>query len=266
MSPLHLLCALLISCEPLQPVPVPMQEIEPAGLPATTPDQPAAKDTGHKPVLDVNRAPVILSIELEPAAPRTLDDIEVRVKAEDPDRDYIRYEYTWLVNQQELRGLRQPKLSHTNFAKGDMVQLKVVATDRDLETEGLSPVLVVRNTPPEIVSQAGSLRSIDGYRVQAQDIDGDPLSFRLEGQPDGMSIDGSSGKLSYSGSETAKAGAYQVQVIVEDPDKGSAKWSFGITVAAGSVGTQAAASQEQSPKRKRGYQPGDNAVEPEEEE
>lgn len=269
MSPLHLLCTLLIACEPLPSVPVPMEQVEPDLAPPSDPAEalPAAPDP--QPVIDDNRAPVILSITLEPATPKTLDDITVRVESEDPDRDYVRYEYTWLVNEVEIRGLRQPMLPHTYFAKGDMVQTRVLAKDREYEVEGFSPLLIVRNTPPEIVSKPGSLRSIDGHQVQAQDIDSDELSFSLEGHPEGMSIDARSGTLSYQGSESAREGTYQVSVVVEDPEGGSARWSFGITVAAGSGAdqpTQSQPSEAEQRHRSRGYRPDKEAEEQPEEE
>jgi len=244
MSRLHLLCVLLIACDPLPLVPVPLEPVEPGGL-ATTPTTPVAKkDTGSAPVLDVNRAPVITRISVEPGMPRTMDDLAATVEGEDPDRDHIRYEYTWLVNEVEIRGQRQSRLPHTYYAKGDKVQLSVLAKDRQAETEGFSPLIIVRNTPPEITTKPGSLRSVDGFRVQAKDIDSDALSFHLEGHPDGMTIDASSGTLSYQGSERAKAGDYAVNVVVEDPDGGSAKWAFGISVAAGSGGDKPAGSQQ----------------------
>jgi len=265
MSRLYLLCILLTACDPLPAIPVPLAPVEPAGLAPPPAAAVADKDTGSSPVLDTNRAPVITRISVEPGTPRTMDDLAATVEGEDPDGDHIRYEYAWFVNAVEIRGQRQSKLPHTYYAKGDKVQLHVLAKDRDAETEGLSPLIIVRNTPPDISTKPGSLRSVDGFQIQADDIDSDSLRFHLEGHPDGMTIDASSGTLSYQGSERAKAGDYAVNVVVEDPDGGSAKWAFGISVAAGSAGTKPAAAQEESAKRRRGWNPGD-ADEQEEEE
>ncbi len=233
MSRLALPFLLLFACDPLPPVPVPTQEVQQQDLPP-----PAAAvvtdDTDAGPVIDANRAPVITSITVDPASPRTGDDITVEVEGEDPDGDYIRWEYAWLVNEVEIRGERQSRLSNAHYKKGDTVQLRVLATAKGHETEGLSGLIIVRNTPPEIASKPRDLRSIDGFQVQATDIDEEPLSYRLEGEPEGMSIDETTGIISYKGSESAKAGDYRVNVIVEDPDDGSAKWAFGITVSAGS--------------------------------
>ncbi len=263
MYRLTLLCSFLIACDPVATVPVPTQPLESEGLGPQPAAEVPPEDTGTKPIIDGNRAPVITAISMEPATPTTSDDITVTVEAEDPDRDHVRFEYLWTVDEVEIRGQRQRTLPHTYFEKGDMVQLKVIATDRDLETEGYSPIIFVRNTPPRIVTSPGALRSVDGFRVEAEDIDHDKLSWRLDGEPEGMSIDASSGTLSYKGSETAKAGDYQVQVIVEDPDGGSAKWAFGISVAAGKEGGPAAepteAEQRAEKHRERGYKPKDEA-------
>jgi hypothetical protein len=156
----------------------------------------------------------------------------------------VRYEYSWFVNEREIRGQRQPTLSHNYYAKGDEIRARVLAKDRAGETEGATPVIIVRNTPPEILNKPGSLRKVDGFQIKAQDADSDTLSFRLEGAPEGMSIGSSDGTLSYTGSEGAKAGDYRVDVIVEDPDQGSAKWSFGISVSAGSEADKPAEGDE----------------------
>ncbi len=232
MSRLIVLCLLLSACEPLPPIPVPVEQ-PPALEPAPEPEPAQAE-----PVVEQNRAPVILAIELEPGQPRTGDDLEVRVTAEDPDDDNVRVERQWFINDREVRGQRGKRLPHTYFEKGDEVRLRVIAKDGEYETEGSTPVILVRNTPPEIVNKSGTLRSIEGYQVRAQDVDGDDLSWHLEGEPAGMTVDAGSGTLHYAGSEDAAAGAYNVQVIVEDPDGGSARWSFGITVEAGSGGSK----------------------------
>ncbi len=270
MRMLLTLCVLAIACDPLDPVPVPVLDVEDdaAALPERVrPEQP--EDTAPPPVTDLNRAPVITSIQVQPGAPTTMDDLEVEVEAEDPDGGHVRFEYSWFVNDQPIRGQRGRVLSHTWYSKGDMVKVRVLAKDRQDETEGNGPLVIVRNTPPEIVNKPGSLRAIDGYQVQAQDIDGDKLSWRLEGQPEGMSIGASTGVLAYQGSPDARAGTYQVNVIVEDPDQGSARWVFGITVSAGSEADKAAgaSAQEQADtrQRKRGWQPpAEDAVEVEE--
>ena len=257
MSSLLLLCTFLIACDPLPPVPVPVLEVDQDEVGVPEQQRPVERDTGHTPITQ-NRAPVITTIEVEPGAPTTKDDIEVRVEAKDPDGDHVRFDYTWSVNNVEIRGIRAAVLPHTWYSKGDELKVRVLAKDREFETEGASPVIFVRNTPPEIVNKTGSLRSIDGYKVQALDVDSDDLTFRLEGEPEGMAIDGSTGILSYEGSQSAKAGSYQVNVIVEDSDKGSARWVFGINVAAGSgtdVAPKTQESEEGDQHSKRGWRP-----------
>jgi hypothetical protein len=255
----RLLCFLLVACDPVPTVPVPTAPIEPDGLAEQPTPGKAPVDTGSAPVIDANRAPVITSIAIEPATPRTTDDLEATVEAEDPERDHVRFDYTWLVNGREIAGQRWDTLPHTYTTKGDRVQLKVLAKSGEHEIEGLSSLIIVRNTPPEITNRSSSFRQVDGFRVEAEDIDGDKLSFRLEGAPEGMGIDAGTGVMSYQGSEAAEAGDYKVQIIVEDGDDGSAKWAFGITVSAGSgaaAPAEPSAAEQQRP-RKRGWNPED---------
>jgi hypothetical protein len=266
-----LLFLLLVACDPVPTVPVPTENLEPDGLAAPPTPGQAAGDTDPGPVLESNRAPVITRITIEPDAPRTMDDISATVEAEDPEDDYVRFDYTWLVNEREVKGQRQRSFPHSYTTKGDLVQLKVMAKDSEHETEGLSSLIIVRNTPPEITNRTGSLSRVDGFQVQAVDIDGDKLSFSLEGAPAGMSIDRDSGTLSYQGSEDAEAGDYQVEIIVEDGDEGSARWAFGIRVSAGSGAELAeepdeAAALEALQRRSRGWNPAQEKKAPSQEE
>ncbi len=52
-----------------------------------------------------------------------------------------------LVNEREIAGQRQRSLPHTYTTKGDLVQLRVLAKAGEHATEGLSSMIIVRNTP-----------------------------------------------------------------------------------------------------------------------
>jgi hypothetical protein len=203
---------------------------------------------------------VILSIKLEPARPTAGQDLTAIVEAEDPDHDYVRLGLTWLVDGSEVRGTSDRRLSHTSFEKGDTLRLRVEASDGDLTTEGLSSPVVVTNTPPEILNKVGTLRQVEGFAIKAEDPDRDPLTYRLEGAPGGMTID-ERGVLHYKGGEAERGGTYQVQVVVEDGDGGRARWGFELAVSAGSKGAADAAAEVEAakaaaqPKRRGARQP-----------
>lgn len=231
---------LLLACQPPAP---PAAPSEPA--PADAVVEPAAEDAAE-PVTaaasEENRAPVILSIQLDPARPTARQDLTAIVEAEDPDRDRVRLRLFWTVDGEELRGQNDRRLPHANFERGDTLRLRVEASDGHLTTEGLSSPIVVANTAPEIVNKPGTLRKVEGYTIKADDDDDDPLTYRLEGAPPGMTIDGD-GVLHYQGDPAARGGKYQVQVVVEDGQGGRARWSFDLAVEAGSGGAAEEAAE-----------------------
>ncbi len=240
-----ILLLLSLACSDPPPPSAPAVQPEPAVEPAA-----ADQDTGTRQA-STNRDPVITSISVTPARPTAHDDVVVEVTAVDPDGGHPRLDYTWTINGQEIFGLHSPELSHDRFSKGDELRLVVEASDGEVEVEGSTRVIVVANTPPEILNKPGSLRKVEGFKVQAEDLDDDPLSFRLEGEPEGMSIDARTGVLHYTGSEEAEGGAYQVTIYAEDDDGGSARWQFGITVQAGSPGKKGQAAEEEEPPTRR---------------
>ena len=80
---------------------------------------------------------------------------------------------------------------------------------------------MIGNAPPQWLRDPRNLKKVDGYTVEAVDPDGDPVTYRLEGAPDGMTIStiGKAGKISYKGSTTEPGGDYTIKVIAEDSDK-----------------------------------------------
>jgi hypothetical protein len=220
---------LLFACDPIPVVPVPQPEpVADVPVPETV-----VGERGDEAPVDGNRAPVILGIELSPMAPKAGDDVVATVETVDPDGDYVRVEYSWSINGEDLPPRIDPTLSHERLKKGDQIRLRVEASDRKATVGGRSSSIVVRNTPPEITNKAGSLRKVEGYAITAADVDGDPLTFRLQGGPAGMTID-ERGVLHYQGTEAEKGGDYHVQVVVEDGSGGSARWDFSLTVKPGS--------------------------------
>jgi hypothetical protein len=242
---------LFFACDPLPVVPVPQPE--------PVADAPAAEvadgDREAEGPVDSNRAPVIQGIDLVPMAPKTGDDVVATVRTLDPDGDFVRVELFWSINGEELPGRIDTTLTHDQFVKGDDIRLRVEATDRKITVGGHSSGIVVRNTPPVITNKAASLRKVEGYAITATDVDDDPLTFRLQGAPAGMTID-ARGVLHYQGSEDEKGGDYKVEVVVEDGSGGIARWGFGLSVQPGSKAAAAAAAAAEAKASKRRAPPG----------
>ena len=181
-----------------------------------------------------DRGPVIERIELGPEAPTVTTDLVVEIATHDPDDDYVEIVHRWLVNGRPLAGERHRSLSRRRFRKGDVVQVEVEASDGTLTTLGRSAQVRIRNAPPAILNRPRDLTRVEGFRIRAEDPDDDPLSYRLRDAPPGLSVDPVRGILHWSGSETEIAGTYRVGIQVQDPEGAYARWTFGLSVEAGS--------------------------------
>lgn len=212
---------------PSTPVLQPPELDDEAQLPALPAqgDQSSASGT-------TNRPPQIKDILFQPEHPRKGDTIETRVLGSDPEHDQVSIELVWVVNGQRWLDQTGRSLSGDQLKRGDRVQVEATVSDGTSSVTQLSKTLIVGNTPPELQTKAAAFADINGLQVQATDVDGDTLSYRLEGAPDGLTID-SRGVITYVGSESAQAGTYKVTLVVDDNAGGTAKLTFGMGVSAG---------------------------------
>ncbi len=173
----------------------------------------------------INHPPVIERLSIVPREPVATDRLRAVVSCRDPDGDRVYLRYTWRVNG-EIAG--QDEVLDEPLKKGDMVLIKVVCSDGKLSSE-LTDSVVVSNSPP-VAKLAGQRMEGDVYRaeIEAEDPDGDPLSFRLVKGPPGMRIEGR-GLLIWKVPKGV-SGEFPVEVMVSDPDNASAIVSFSIRV------------------------------------
>lgn len=190
----------------------------------------------EEPVRTVHKgaAPRVVSVAFSPERPTARDDLAAVVKVEDPDGPRVDVDFRWFVNDRELLHRKRDNLPSSEVKKGDRVRFEFVASDGTSETIGKSQELIIANRPPFFLKDPRAMTAIDGYKVTAEDPDGDPLRYSLAGEPAGMTIDPASGVLHYVGSADEKGGDYQVTVRVLDDEKAFAEWKFGLSVSPGS--------------------------------
>jgi len=188
------------------------------------------EDTGAE--LDGNLPPKIRQVQIIPASITTLTDVRVKTKVEDPESDPIRMEIQWFVNG--VKRVRDTKrvLDSSRFRKKDKLTVQVTVTDGTHTRKRMSPVVEVENSPPQFTMKTGSLPKLDGFVVRASDPDEDPLMFKLENPPPGLTID-EKGELSFKGSELTEGGTFETRIVVEDDDGQQVIWPLTVTLTAG---------------------------------
>jgi hypothetical protein len=175
-----------------------------------------------------NSPPVISSATLLPAVPKTFDALTVEATATDRDDDKVTLVYDWYRNDQpagKKATLEGP------FKAGDRIMLKL--TPFDGEEYGPTVVLIapINNSPPVVTNKdKGRVQgNIYSYRITASDPDGDPLIYKLRKAPAGMTIEESTGLITWR--FTAKdTGRHPVSVQISDGKGGEVLYDFDVNV------------------------------------
>lgn len=145
-------------------------------------------------------------------------DITATPVGYDADGDYVRFNYRWLINGQDMSE-RDATLRGDKFKRGDVVGLEVAAADMEGEGEVSRMVpLLIPNAPPKFVSLILVESSSDTYiyAVRADDPDGDTITYSLTNPPKGMSVDASSGKITWKITAIEDAGKREVEIVAQD--------------------------------------------------
>jgi hypothetical protein len=210
------------------------------GKPAT----PHAKEVEKKAVTPpaTNHAPKIVEAKIVPDPAYTNTDLEVAIKAEDPEGDLINFKYQWIKFEGggpvrkavNFEGETTSTLAHDKFVHGDVVAVRITPFDWN-GAEGQmyqSQLVVIKNSPPEIISAppenfSGTLFT---YQVKVKDPDNDSLTFSLsKDAPKGMIIDPATGLLTWAIPPGA-TGAFTARVNGDDGHGGTCYQRITLTV------------------------------------
>ena len=138
-----------------------------------------------------NTAPSATSASISPESPGATDTLScVPEGFSDVDSDPEAWKYLWEVNDEEAG--EQASLA-TELEMGDQVSCTAWPVDLDSSGLGVSAEVVIGNTAPSITSMsiepiAPSTESELSYTVEAEDIDGDALSFSAEWRVNGERV------------------------------------------------------------------------------
>jgi translation initiation factor IF-1 len=179
-----------------------------------------------------NSPPVMRSVRMEPTTAHRGDRLRVQVEASDPDHDPIVYKYRWFRNQRLERETEEAELATDDLSRGDTIAVEVIPWDGAVHGRSLaSEPLTLGNSPPKITSRPPLTTEPERYQytVLAADPDGDFLNFTLEQGPAGMTMDRTTGRLTWPHPEQAR-GPQRVRILVDDGHRGEAFQEFEIAV------------------------------------
>lgn len=180
----------------------------------------------------VNTPPIISGISIRPQSGKPGDKLEALVDAIDPDNDTVEMSFRWWRNKVVILEGDSLILDTTGFSPKDSITVEAIPRDRTaVGTPVKSDPLILRNSPPVIVSTPPDSVGKEEfeYLVRAVDAERDALHYKLETAPPGMTIDGETGRLTWRDAKRV-VGTYQVRVVVEDSEGGTAFQEFGLTL------------------------------------
>ncbi len=160
------------------------------------------------------------------------------VDAIDPDNDVLEYSFDTApvgMTINPLTGLINWIPADTQAGTNPVVVRVDDGNDGSVtQSYSIDVTVVIVNQPPTITSApvtAAEEGMVYNYDVNASDPNGDTLTFSLDTAPSGMTIDASSGLISWIPSNT-QIGDNDVVIRVVDGNGGFATQSFSITVTA----------------------------------
>jgi hypothetical protein len=130
----------------------------------------------------LNRAPVVEHVSFSPSAPLPGEPLRASVEARDPDGDPVRLEFSWELRGRPLTG-NGPVVTLPSLEKGDSIQVTVVASDGETQSDPISARLRVGNRSPRMLELSiQNRKSSDGeeewvVEPVAEDPDRDRLRF-----------------------------------------------------------------------------------------
>ncbi len=179
------------------------------------------------------RPPKIKQIKVEAVSNSLKDGFVAVVTTHDEENEDVNFIYQWKHNGTDIIGATEQILEwNDEFQKGDTITLEILPYD-DL-TEGIwksEGNFSIPNSPPVIDSIPAA--TINGnsfnYRVNASDLDGDTLTYRLNDAPDGMTINPDTGEVNWEYG-IDDAGEYKIGIEVSDGDGGQTYQELSVTI------------------------------------
>lgn len=166
-------------------------------------------------------APEIQRLRLEPAEPLPGDRVRAVVMARDPDGDRVELGYRWSVAGRPVSG-DGAEITLPDLAKGDPIEVEVIASDGTWESEPVRAAVEVRNRRPLVVGVRlePTPTVAPGDKVVAlavgEDEDEDEIEYEYQWRVNGRSVDAEGPSLDTA--SLAHGDEIQVRVTASDGD------------------------------------------------
>jgi len=165
------------------------------------------------------KPPRIVSLKLLPALPRKGDELHVEAKAESNSDASVTFSYQWSVNGEILYGEDGPDLK-VPLVKGDKVVVAITPEASGVQGMSLTQATTIGNSPPVVSSSLTDVTITGNHysaKIQAEDPDGDQLTYALIEGPKGMTVDQRTGEIAWD-FQTADTGMHTLSISVKDSD------------------------------------------------
>ncbi len=164
-----------------------------------------------------NSPPVVTEVLVDPVNPVSGGTVRATAKGSDADDDPLKIQFEWFVDDVPVPGATDT-LMLKGVKRGARVHARAIPNDGIADGAwGESPRYLVVNGPPVVKNQLPKEIPADGnfnHRIEAEDPDGDPLTYILKKGPPGMTLNGST--LAWQ----VPAGYYgqSIEIVVEISD------------------------------------------------
>jgi len=141
-----------------------------------------------------NSPPIVTGIRVDPVNPVSGGTVRAIVTGSDADDDPLKLRFEWYVDDAPVPGTEERNVLK-GVKRGAHVYAKVTPNDGIVDGAWMiSPRYLVVNGLPVVKSRIPKDIPPDGnfiHRIEAEDPDGDPLTYTLKKGPPGMTLTGS---------------------------------------------------------------------------
>ena len=165
---------------------------------------------------------IIEGLTVTPKRPTVLDELKVVVKARNPNKGNLSYQYQWQINEKAVEVANGNVLPAGFARKNDSIAITVIPFVDGVKYKEFHYTVhaAIYNAEPTLFLKEETRREGDviEFQLKAEDPDGDKIHYALE-EPllEGMTIDKDTGKINWKLGKKQK-GTYRFAASATDTD------------------------------------------------